>query len=110
MKFFKPKDFNFQDGPDVRPFSENQLRSAAYCANQKLEKELTEVKLLERHDRHCIYINGPGFYKVEYKEKCKHPAEKVESYYKKPCDSTSKYFKCECGVIVTAQKFYEVEE
>jgi hypothetical protein len=105
MKFFKPEDFE-----DFVDENSDYAEHCAEAANAKLQKELTEVKLLERHYRHCIYINGPGFYKVEYKEKCKHPAEKVESYYKKPCDSTSKYFKCECGVIVTAQKFYEVEE
>jgi len=118
MKFFDIKDFEY----DSHDFGEMgkfiRLEYAANRTNEKLEKLAKPAfgfyqdgffwahhdKLLSKDTHKVLLIS------IEPLEKCKHPAEKVESYYKKPCDSTSKYFKCECGVIVTAQKFYEVEE
>ena len=114
MKFFKPEDFHELSrlhGGIYQTMGE--FEAIAQCANDKIEKECKKIEIDHNNidsNIHRIFVSTPGLINVVFKKECKHPAEKVESYYAKPCDKTSKYFKCECGVVVRAQKFYEVEE
>lgn len=112
MKFFKPEDFGvlYLDGI--------QRSACAAYANAMLEKEGKVVYCLpgilgspqylwdtEMKQQPKTYSHIALLINIEPIEPCKHPSEKVESYYAEACRLETKYFKCECGLKVKAIGF-----
>jgi hypothetical protein len=121
MKFFKPEDFKFSDGPPKTfQYMVNDsvsIEEAARVANAKLEREgkvvYTNVHKLNltwyesnscKEDTHkALLIN------IEPIETCKHPKEKVCSIRNIMNANEIICWKCECGAKVQPKEFEEVK-
>lgn len=113
MTFFKPEDFDIQQG---KVYTTESHRSAE-VANAKLEREGKVVYFLNQPDMEWMTYSAhkkflpSAKYKallinIEPIEKCKHSIEKIRRICN-PNDYTE--YKCECGANVKPTSFEEVK-